>query len=137
MHTEEAGISMRVRPFFWLLLSLTCLGVLLFAAIKPVHVPAIMQVRIEQQPPTSAGFTAIVLHLTDTQGLPIEEAQVSSIAQMTNMSMISNQSSVKYVGEGNYITRIRLYMAGPWAITVQAQADGFESIHQQMLIQVI
>ena len=43
---------------------------------------------------------------------------------MTNMDMVAHQSSVRYLGQGNYVTQLRLYMAGPWLITVQAQADG-------------
>jgi len=55
---------------------------------------------------------------------------------MTNMDMIANQSSVKYLGQGNYVAQLHLYMAGPWAITVQAQAEGFDMLKQTLLIQV-
>ena len=127
---------MRVRPFFWLLLAASCIGVLIFAATVQEHVPAVMHVHIEQQPTASVGYTTVHLQLTDTQGLPIEEAQVFSSARMTNMYMLAEQSGVKYLGQGNYAAQIHLYMAGPWAITVQAKADGFDPLHQTLLVQV-
>lgn len=40
---------MRIRPFFYLLLALTCVGVLVFAITLHRDVPAIMQARLNQQ----------------------------------------------------------------------------------------
>ncbi len=127
---------MRVRPFFWCLLVFSCLSVLIFAAITHVSAPAIMQVQIEQ-PSRAVGFTTIILHLTDPQGLPIEEAQIVPSARMTNMDMVTHESRVKEAGQGNYIAQLHLYMAGPWEITVMAQADGFAPFHQSLLVQVV
>jgi hypothetical protein len=127
---------MRVRPFFWLLLAASCIGVLIFAANWQAHVPAVMQVQVEQRPSASANYTRIHLHLTDEQGLPIEAAQIVSQANMTNMNMVSNQSSIRYLGQGNYVAQLRLYMAGPWQITIQARADGFDTPHQTLFVEV-
>ena len=127
---------MRIRPFFLLLLATSCIGILIFAATVQVRVPAVMQVHIDQQHPAPPGLTTVKLHLADTQGLPIEEAQVSSIANMTNMDMVSHQNSVRYLGEGNYAAQLSLYMAGPWAITVQAHAEGFDPLNQTLFIEV-
>lgn len=126
---------MRVRPFFLLLLAVSCTSILIFAATVRVHVPAVLQVHIEQQSPAPVGLTTLKLHLADTQGLPIEEAQVFSIAKMTNMYMVSRQSNVRYLGNGNYAAQLRLYMTGPWAITVQAQAEGFDPLNQTLFIE--
>ena len=127
---------MRVRPFFWVLLAASCIGVLVFAATRPMHVPAVVQVHLDQQHAVAAGYTTVTLHLTDTQGLPIEEARVFSRASMTNMDMVANQSSVSYLGQGNYAARLRLYMAGPWLINLQVQADGFDMVRQTLFVQV-
>jgi len=127
---------MRVRPFFWLLLTVSCMSVLIFAATKQVHVPAIMQVHIAQQPPVSVGNTTLELHLTDKQGLPVEEAQVFSRANMTNMDMVTKQVRVVALGQGTYLAQLQLYMAGPWEIRVEAQAPGFDPLQQTLLIQV-
>ena len=127
---------MRVRPFIWCLLGCSCLGVLIFATLIRTSAPAIMQVQIKQ-PSRAVGFTTLELHLTDPQGLPIEEAQIESSARMTNMEMITHQSQVKEVGQGIYIAQLHLYMAGPWEITVMAQADGFAPLNQTVLVQVI
>ena len=126
---------MRVRPFFWCLLVCSCLSVLTFAALMHTSAPAMMQVQIEQ-PPRAAGFTTLELHLTDPQGLPIEEAQIVSSARMTNMEMITHESHVKEVGQGSYIAQLHLYMAGPWEITVMAHAEGFAPLNQRVLVQV-
>ena len=126
---------MRVRPFFWCLLVCSCLSVLTFAALVHTSVPALMQVQIKQ-PPRAVGLTTLELHLTDPQGLPIEEAQIVSSARMTNMEMITHQSQVKAVGRGIYIAQLHLYMAGPWEITVMAQAGGFAPLNRTMLVQV-
>ena len=127
---------MRVRPFFWCLLACCCVSVLTFAAIMPVHVPGILQVQIKQ-PSRAVGFTTLELHLTDPQGLPIEEAQIVSSARMTNMEMITHESHVKEVGQGIYIAQLHLYMAGPWKITVMAHAEGFAPLNQTVLVQVM
>ena len=55
---------------------------------------------------------------------------------MTNMDMVVHQSSVSYLGQGNYAARLRLYMAGPWSISLQVLADGFDMVHQTLLVQV-
>jgi nitrogen fixation protein FixH len=128
---------MRVRPFFWLVLAASCISVLVFAAKWQVHVPAVMQVHIEQQATTASDYTTIHLHLADEQGVPIEAAQVFSRASMTNMNMVSKQSSIRYVGQGNYVAQLHLYMAGPWLITIEAQADGFDMPHQTLYVQVL
>lgn len=127
---------MRVRPFFWFLLALSCIGVLIFAATAREHAPANMQVHIDQQPPISSEFTTLELHLTDPQGLPIEQAHVTPSAWMTNMAMMTNQISVRSLGQGNYAAQLYLYMAGPWEIRIVAEADGFDSIQQTLLLQV-
>jgi hypothetical protein len=127
---------MRVRPFFWVLLAACCIGVLLFAAAYKIHAPAVMHVRIDQQPPHSASLTTLELSLTDAEGVPIEDAQVSSIAWMTNMKMQTPPSSITTPAQGHYLVHLHLYMAGPWEISIAAQGDSFTSLKQTLLVQV-
>ena len=127
---------MRVRPFFWLLLAASCVGVLIFAATIRIHAPAIMQVRVDQSHPVSIGFTRLELHLTDSEGSPIDSAYVFSSADMLNMHMAPPESSIREVGQGNYIAEIQLYMTGPWKIIVGAHADGFDALQQTLVVQV-
>ena len=127
---------MRVRPFFWLLLAASCVGVLIFAATMREHTPALMQVRVDQSHPVSIGFTTLELHLTDSEGLPIDSAHVFSSADMLNMHMTPPQSSIREIGQGNYIEQIQLYMMGPWKITIGAHADGFDALQQTLVVQV-
>lgn len=126
---------MRVRPFFWLLLLVSCVGVLVFSATVREDIAAVMQVHIEQRPVVD-GLTTINLHLSDPEGLPIDGASVFSQAQMTNMPMGTNASGVKYMGQGNYAVQLQFSMTGPWLITVQAHADGFDPLRQTMFVQV-
>lgn len=127
---------MRVRPIFWCFLALSCIGVLIFAAIMREHSPAVIQVHLDQQSPAATGITTLELHLADPQGLPIEQAQVSPSAKMTNMDMVTNSIRVKPLGQGNYTVQLRLYMAGPWEISIMAQADGFDPLQRTLLVQV-
>jgi hypothetical protein len=127
---------MRVRPFFWFLLALSCASVLIFAATVQTYAPALLQVHIPQQP-RAVRFTTLELHLADPEGLPIEQAQIVSDARMTNMYMVTHEKRMQEVGQGNYIVQLHLYMAGPWEITVMAQASGFAPSHQILLVQVV
>ena len=127
---------MRVRPFFWLLLAASCIGVLIFAATIRLDIPAIMQVHVDQQPSVSVGFTTLELHLADPDGLPIEQAHVFSSADMLNMHMVPPQISIREIGQGNYIAQIQLDMMGPWRIIIGASADGFAALQQTLLVQV-
>ena len=127
---------MRVRPFFWFLLAFSCIGVLIFAGLLHTQAPAMMRVRLDQQRPVASGFTTLELHLTDSQGLPIEQAQVLPDARMMNMSMVTNQIHVKSLGKGTYLAQLQLDMAGPWEISIVAHADGFEPIAKKLFVQV-
>ena len=127
---------MRIRPFFWCLLAIVCMSVFIFAANAQIHTPAQLQVYFDQQPPTVTGMTTLHLHLSDLQGLPIEKAEVLPDAHMTNMHMITNNELVRSIGQGNYKIQIHLYMAGPWAITIRASADGFLPLQKTLFVQV-
>jgi hypothetical protein len=126
---------MRIRPVFWVLLLLACAGVLAFAATAQTHCPATLQLHIEQHP-VSSTMTTIALRATDTDGLPIEDARVLSTARMTNMQMVTHQIAIVSQGQGNYLVRVHLYMAGPWAIDVALQAQGFDPLHRTLYVQV-
>ena len=128
---------MRVRPFFWCLLAVSCISVLIFAATMRTHAPAIMQVRLDQQLPVASGITTLELHLADPQGLPIEHAQVLPSAKMTNMDMVTNKIRVESLGKGNYVAQLQLFMAGPWEISIEAQADGFDPLQRTLFVQVV
>ncbi|HZS79203.1 MAG TPA: FixH family protein [Ktedonobacteraceae bacterium] len=127
---------MRVRPIFWGLLVLTCASVLLFAANIHLSVPATMQVRIDQSFLQANAPTTVELHLTDPQGLPIEQAKVIPDAWMTNMQMTTGHISVKEMGQGNYVVSMQLDMAGPWEISIIARASGFNDLQETLYVHV-
>ena len=126
---------MRIRPFFWCLLAFVCISTLIFAASYRTYTPNILRVHM-MQGLVSDKPAIIELLLTDTQGLPIEDAQIFSHAHMTNMDMPTQEISTKSLGQGHYIVQIHLFMAGPWAIDLKAQADGFLPSQQSLHVQV-
>jgi hypothetical protein len=128
---------MRVRPFFWYFLAFVCVGVLLFAATNQTHAPAILQVHVDQQKLTATSISTLELHLTDPEGVPIEEAHVLPDARMTNMPMQASYSNVSSIGKGRYKVELRLYMAGPWLITLHTNADGFRPLDQALQVDVV
>ena len=93
---------MRIRAFFWYLLAFVCVSVLLFAASNQTYAPAMLQVHVDQEKLTAAGITTLELHLTDPQGVPIEEAHVLPAARMTNMDMQASYRNVSAIGQGQY-----------------------------------
>ena len=127
---------MRVRPFFWALLLTSCLSVLTLALLYHPDATTLLQVHMERHYLVSHGMSDVYLQLTDPNGLPISQAKVKPSAHMTNMDMITDESSVSEGEDGHYIVQLHLYMAGPWAITIQTQADGFLSQQQTFLAEV-
>ena len=83
---------MRVRPFFWLFLACVCIGILAFAATVQILVPARLHMQLLQRPLPETP-TTLMVHVTDTQGLTVDRAQISSQAWMTNMRMATDATS--------------------------------------------
>lgn len=125
---------MRVRPVFWLLLAFSCLGVLVFAATYQLHAP--LNLRVARQHLVSDGIASLELHVTDSQGLPIDQARVIPSARMTNMDMLTRDISVVSRGSGTYLVQLQFTMAGPWAITISASANDFTPFEQTIQVQV-
>jgi hypothetical protein len=128
--------SMRVRPIFWLLLLLCCASVLTLAALWPEEVPAVLQVRVAQQPPLRVGSAQLELRLTDPAGTPIDQAHILSTAWMPDMVMGPTPVQISAQGQGVYSVRIWFSMPGPWAIRVEAQAAGFLPQRQTLYLEV-
>jgi hypothetical protein len=127
---------MRVRPFFWVLLLTSCLSVLALALLYRPYTATLLQVHVERHHLVSQGLSNVYLQLTDPNGLPVSQANVRPSAHMTNMDMATDQSSVSEAGNGHYVVQLHLYMAGPWAIIIQTQADGFLSQQQTLFVEV-
>src|SRR5260370_16852274 len=98
------------------------------------EVTGIMQVHIDQSPPVASKLTTLELHLTDPQGVPIEQAQVIPSAWMTNMDMETKQMRVVPLGRGNYATELQLSMAGPGGVCLLAPGRGFYYIETNPLL---
>src|SRR5579884_752063 len=127
---------MRVRPFFWLLLIITCISVITFASTLKTELPASLQVHLERSHPVAHTSTMLTIHITDPQGVPIDQARAIVSTNMTNMDMGEQQLLLADIGQGNYETHFLPSMAGPWMVTIQVHADGFAPLHRQLFIQV-
>lgn len=128
---------MRVRPFFWLLFTTVCIGVIVFAGAISLRKLAPMQAHIDQISMVAAGATSVRLHLTDSEGLPVDQASVTPRASMPAMQMAPQQIHVQALGQGVYLTRISFSMAGAWKIDIIARADGFDAVRQSILVTVV
>lgn len=126
---------MRVRPVFWLLLAVTCSSLLAMALLVPTHAPAKMQVHVEQQV-LSPGRAIVHVHFMDSEGTPIDQANIASDVRMTNMHMPGDTRLVRATGGGDYLVAVYFSMSGPWSLTVHAQADGFTPLEQTLLLHV-
>ncbi len=127
---------MRIRPFFWLILLVSCGSVLALACVYQPHVPTVLQVKMMQKQFVTGGPSSLKLSLTDPNGQPIDEAQVIPSARMTNMDMAVKQSRVMPSGKGIYTIDLDFYMAGPWSITIQTKAPGFATQEKTLLVMV-
>ncbi len=127
---------MRIRPFFWCLLVFVCFCTLAFAMTYQTHESNVLQVRLVQPHLVSNKPALLEVSLTDTQGLPIEYAHISTHAQMTNMTMPTQKMNTRSLGQGKYMIQMSLSMAGPWTIDLQAQAEGFLPSRQSLYVQV-
>lgn len=128
---------MRIRPFFWFILAGSCIGVLIFALTVHPELPVVMRISLDRSQPSQESVTILTLHLTDMQGLPIEQAQAISSTTMTNMDMGKLEYTLQPLGRGDYQTALRWSMTGPWTIHVIAHADGFLSTNQTLFIDVV
>lgn len=126
---------MRIRPFFWLILFVSCGIVLALACIYRPYVPTVLQISMGQKQFVAGSHSRLKLSLTDPSGEPIDTAQVLTSAHMTNMDMAAQQSHIISLGSGTYTIDLNLDMAGPWSITIRTQAAGFAP--QEKTVQVM
>ncbi|MBX5458029.1 MAG: FixH family protein [Thermogemmatispora sp.] len=127
---------MRVRPIFWLLLAFSCAVALTLSALWPVQVPAVLQVHVAEQAPLRVGTARLQLQLTDPQGTPIEQAQVSSSAWMPDMVMGPTPIHIQQEGHGSYSVLVFFSMPGAWAIKIEARARGFTPQQQILHLEI-
>jgi hypothetical protein len=126
---------MRGHFWLWLVFLATCAAVLIFAYTVPEQVPAHLQAHIDQQRPLTTDLNVHVA-LTDPQGLPIDNAYITSNAAMTNMIMVNEPLHIQSLGHGQYIIMYHLSMAGPWAIHIGMKAAGFAFLQQALLVHI-
>lgn len=68
------------------------------------------------------------VQVTNTQGQPVRDAQVSGALTMKVMDMGTTQLKFEPKGNGSYAASIKgLDMSGPWSLSVDAKQGGSES----------
>src|SRR6266571_6817502 len=100
-------IAMRVRLFFWLLPILSCLSVFTFAFLFQRDLPALIEVSLNQPFPKVQQVVALTLHLTDSEGHPIDHASIISDVNMTTMDMGEEKHHLQSLGQGSYTTHLQ------------------------------
>jgi hypothetical protein len=126
---------MRVRLFFWLLPILSCLSVFTFAFLFQRDLPALIEVSLNQPFPKVQQVVALTLHLTDSEGHPIDHASIISDVNMTTMDMGEEKRQLQSLGQGNYTTHLQFSMAGPWFITVTVHGSGILPAQQNLFVE--
>jgi nitrogen fixation protein FixH len=114
-----------------------CLGILTFAANVPLAHPVPLMAHIEQVSTSSASSAQVRLRLTDTEGIPVDQASVTPQASMPAMAMEAQSTSVQALGQGLYLASINFSMAGAWKIDITAHADGFTATNQSIVVDVV
>jgi nitrogen fixation protein FixH len=72
--------------------------------------------------------TTFTLHITDSAGKPVENAQVTGSLNMTLMDM--GKTAVKFRAQGNGVYEVTVPsfdMAGPWDIAIDAAHKGMHA----------
>ncbi len=127
---------MHVRPFFWFLLAAVCTGVLVFAVTIPACRVLPMRAHIDEVSMVNESSTLVRLTLTDPEGAPIDQAQITSRVYMLTMSMGPQQTKIEPLGQGTYLAQIHFSMAGSWRVEITAHADGFDVTRQLIQLTV-
>lgn len=128
---------MRVRPFFWIMLVAVCTGILIFAADISVEKSVPLLAHIEQISTVTASSAQVRLRLTDSEGLPVDQASVTPRASMLDMAMAPQPTNVTPLGQGLYLASITFSMTGTWKIDIMARADGFVPLKQSIIVNVV
>jgi nitrogen fixation protein FixH len=128
---------MRIRPFFWIMLAIICAGILIFAATISVHKSVPLQAHIEQISTSTASSAQVRLRLTDSEGMPVDQARVTPQVSMLNMVMAPSPTRVQPLGQGLYLANINFSMTGFWKIDIVARADGFAPLDQSITLNVV
>ena len=124
---------MRVRPLYWMLFGVCCIGLLTFAMLSQERVPALLHVGIQRH---NTSETILTISLKDMQDLPIQDAQIAMYAEMKNMVMPPTPIHISDQAQGVYIAYLGLAMKGSWIISISVHANGFFVPRQALCLQV-
>ncbi len=80
-------------------------------------------------------MVTLSLHLTDPEGIPIDNASVISHTNMMTMYMQDDKRQLKSVGRGKYIAHLQFSMAGSWLITTNVHANGIVPAQQKLFVE--
>ena len=70
------------------------------------------------------------LHIADSNGKPVENAQLTSSLTMTLMDMGKTELKFEPIGGGRYAASVQSFdMSGPWELTVDA-VQGAVQVHK-------
>lgn len=136
---------MRVRKPFWALFggavlfafSLPLISLLAAPSSAPLHVAAY---RVPSTTSTSSICSdcsmSLLVQLTDAEGRLIDQADLRSFANMTEMDMGPLAFQPKRIGPGLYSVQLSLSMPGSWWVRLEARAPNHQQTSQTLTFQV-
>ncbi len=87
--------------------------------------------------PRMVRTTVFTLHIADNRGMPIQNAHVSGVLNMTLMDMGATEAKFEPAGHGDYETSVKGFdMSGPWELSVDA-TQGTVRRHQVFQLAVV
>src|SRR5690242_8525603 len=133
---------MTIRRRFWALFIGTMLVVFslpLFAMLIGSQPIRSLRVVIAQQPPGSQGQTVtlhtpevVLVQVTDTDGILVDNADLQTSANMSLMDMGVVHFQAQQIRQGLYRVNLSFTMPGSWWVRLEAQAPHYQKASQQL-----
>ena len=79
---------------------------------------------------TKAGENTLRLKITDKNGTPVTDAQVSFQYTMDMPGMVLSKAEAKHTKDSFYETKANFGMAGPWDVTVVIRRGGQKDVQE-------
>ena len=127
---------MRLKP-----IGLVLVLALLLAACRPENpTPAAtgdMQIDMVVRPqPPAVGETTLVISLSDAEGNPVTDAQVSARGDMSHAGMAPVTGSTDVGNDGDYAIPFAWTMAGDWFVDVTVTLEDGRELQQRFDVSV-
>jgi hypothetical protein len=100
-----------------------------YATITSDRGAFVMEVRTAPKQPPTRGSAAVELRITDAEGAPIDDLDLSAVPFMPDMGhAASNEPEIERLGEGRYgIAPVDMFMSGRWELITTVEGPVHDS----------